>query len=57
MEPLTESLDDAQFAMHVSAILHGERPDEALNEPGYKHRQGDTHRRHSNVAHIGHIQR
>uniref|UniRef100_A0A7S3VP16 Calmodulin n=1 Tax=Dunaliella tertiolecta TaxID=3047 RepID=A0A7S3VP16_DUNTE len=39
MVPLTEPMDDMEFAVHARAILQGEHPDEALNEPGYKHRQ------------------
>jgi hypothetical protein len=33
-------MSDAEFLGHADAILRGERPDEAFNEPGYKHRQG-----------------
>lgn len=41
MEPLMEPLSDEEFGIHARAILQGDRPDEALNEPGYKHRQGE----------------
>jgi hypothetical protein len=42
MGPVTEPLSDAEFDVHANAMLHGDRPDEALNEPGYKHRQGEA---------------
>lgn len=40
MCPLSEPMMAEEFGMHTRAMLEGERPDEALNEPGYKHRHG-----------------
>lgn len=40
MGPLMTPLSTADFEMHTKAMLHGDRPDQALNKPGYIHRQG-----------------
>jgi hypothetical protein len=39
MQPLSESMPEAQFAQHINAMLSG-APYEALNRPGYQHPTG-----------------